>query len=101
MIGPARPAGYLVPLARVERALLAELDFESSASTNSATGAWGELSSARPARPQPPPPPTDSGEGLRVLFAGLGVRAEAIGPARALDEQQDDVVDRDEDEPAR
>ena len=29
----------MVPLARVERALLAELDFESSASTNSATGA--------------------------------------------------------------
>ena len=30
---------YLVPLAQLERALLAELDFESSASTNSATGA--------------------------------------------------------------
>src|SRR5689334_22347362 len=29
----------MVPLARLERALLAELDFESSASTNSATGA--------------------------------------------------------------
>ena len=29
----------LVPLAGVEPALLAELDFESSASTNSATGA--------------------------------------------------------------
>jgi hypothetical protein len=34
----------MVPLARVERALLAELDFESSASTNSATGArWPRL----------------------------------------------------------
>ena len=31
--------GDLVPLAGVEPALLAELDFESSASTNSATGA--------------------------------------------------------------
>jgi hypothetical protein len=31
--------GFLVPLAGIEPALLAELDFESSASTNSATGA--------------------------------------------------------------
>ena len=31
--------GMLVPLAGIEPALLAELDFESSASTNSATGA--------------------------------------------------------------
>jgi hypothetical protein len=31
----------LVPLAGIEPALLAELDFESSASTNSATGAFG------------------------------------------------------------
>src|ERR1700742_526286 len=31
----------LVPLAGIEPALLAELDFESSASTNSATGASG------------------------------------------------------------
>jgi site-specific DNA recombinase len=30
-----------VPLAGIEPALLAELDFESSASTNSATGAFG------------------------------------------------------------
>jgi hypothetical protein len=30
----------MVPLAGIEPALLAELDFESSASTNSATGAW-------------------------------------------------------------
>jgi hypothetical protein len=31
----------LVPLAGIEPALLAELDFESSASTSSATGAFG------------------------------------------------------------
>jgi hypothetical protein len=31
----------MVPLAGIEPALLAELDFESSASTNSATGAFG------------------------------------------------------------
>jgi hypothetical protein len=31
---------WLVPLAGIEPALLAELDFESSASTNSATGAF-------------------------------------------------------------
>ena len=33
----------LVPLAGIEPALLAELDFESSASTNSATGAYRDL----------------------------------------------------------
>jgi hypothetical protein len=33
-------AKVLVPLAGIEPALLAELDFESSASTNSATGAY-------------------------------------------------------------
>ena len=33
----------LVPLAGIEPALLAELDFESSASTNSATGAFATL----------------------------------------------------------
>jgi hypothetical protein len=34
-----RSAGKLVPLARLELALLSKLDFESSASTNSTTGA--------------------------------------------------------------
>src|SRR5438309_2262860 len=34
------PEKLLVPLAGIEPALLAELDFESSASTNSATGAF-------------------------------------------------------------
>ena len=38
--------GRMVPLAGIEPALLAELDFESSASTNSATGA-----SAKSGRP--------------------------------------------------
>ena len=33
----------MVPLAGIEPALLAELDFESSASTSSATGAFGEV----------------------------------------------------------
>ena len=37
---PAVLANLLVPLAGIEPALLAELDFESSASTNSATGAF-------------------------------------------------------------
>jgi hypothetical protein len=36
-----RADARLVPLAGIEPALLAELDFESSASTNSATGAFG------------------------------------------------------------
>src|ERR1044072_4841781 len=42
----------MVPLAGIEPALLAELDFESSASTNSATGAFataGALEVAKPA----------------------------------------------------
>ncbi len=34
----------VVPLAGIEPALLAELDFESSASTNSATGAFHNIS---------------------------------------------------------
>ena len=46
----------MVPLARVERALLAELDFESSASTNSATGARV----GRRCLAQPVPPPQHS-----------------------------------------
>jgi hypothetical protein len=33
----------MVPLAGIEPALLAELDFESSASTNSATGAYRDI----------------------------------------------------------
>jgi hypothetical protein len=33
----------MVPLAGIEPALLAELDFESSASTNSATGAFHDI----------------------------------------------------------
>ena len=36
-----RANARLVPLAGIEPALLAELDFESSASTSSATGAFG------------------------------------------------------------
>lgn len=39
---------HLVPLAGIEPALLAELDFESSASTSSATGA-GEVRTAKKA----------------------------------------------------
>ena len=40
----------LVPLAGIEPALLAELDFESSASTNSATGAFRTLANRRGSR---------------------------------------------------
>jgi hypothetical protein len=38
-----RADARLVPLAGIEPALLAELDFESSASTNSATGAYHNI----------------------------------------------------------
>src|SRR4051794_10187164 len=41
----------LVPLAGIEPALLAELDFESSASTNSATGACLDPAMGRVAKP--------------------------------------------------
>src|SRR5579872_4384074 len=50
--------GILVPLAGIEPALLAELDFESSASTSSATGAFGRPWPARRSR--------------RNIAAGLG-----------------------------
>ena len=51
-----------MPLAGIEPALLAELDFESSASTNSATGAF-----ATPAgRPEVVKPAEYSGRGGRV-----------------------------------
>ena len=45
-----RPDYDLVPLAGIEPALLAELDFESSASTNSATGARSGHLECHPAR---------------------------------------------------
>jgi hypothetical protein len=41
----------MVPLAGIEPALLAELDFESSASTSSATGAFGGVAEAGIAKP--------------------------------------------------
>src|SRR5260221_6091610 len=58
----------LVPLAGIEPALLAELDFESSASTNSATGAFGH---------RPKGPVSRSG---RNIAAGLprSTRADVI-----------------------
>jgi hypothetical protein len=43
--------GLLVPLAGIEPALLAELDFESSASTSSATGAFRAQPQGRVAKP--------------------------------------------------
>src|SRR5262252_7832305 len=42
-----RADGSLVPLAGIEPALLAELDFESSASTSSATGAFDPRAKGR------------------------------------------------------
>jgi hypothetical protein len=42
----------LVPLAGIEPALLAELDFESSASTSSATGAFDRESGQKPQFPR-------------------------------------------------
>ena len=49
----------MVPLAGIEPALLAELDFESSASTNSATGAFAgrpEAAVTKPAKYSGRPP---------------------------------------------
>ncbi len=47
--GAAWCMGTMVPLAGIEPALLAELDFESSASTSSATGALSAVA-VRPRR---------------------------------------------------
>jgi hypothetical protein len=58
----------MVPLAGIEPALLAELDFESSASTSSATGAFGhglEAGAAKPAE--------YSGRRLRVNPRGCDI----------------------------
>jgi uncharacterized repeat protein (TIGR01451 family) len=61
VVTPA-PLTMVVPLAGIEPALLAELDFESSASTNSATGASTAPPAAIAALGSPPviiaPPPT-------------------------------------------
>ena len=53
-----REARSVVPLAGIEPALLAELDFESSASTSSATGALG-----RPLRKEGVAKPADYSHG--------------------------------------
>src|SRR5947209_14166560 len=45
-----RADGRMVPLAGIEPALLAELDFESSASTSSATGAFSKRPSKQAGR---------------------------------------------------
>jgi hypothetical protein len=68
-----------VPLAGIEPALLAELDFESSASTNSATGAF--CKSAR--KPEVAKPAEYSGQGMRVnpRDAGYGEAGRARHPA--------------------
>src|SRR5205085_8278636 len=78
--------GKVVPLARLERALLAELDFESSASTNSATGARERHLEREGAGRN------GSSEDLRC-GRRLGIRAEAIGTARSLDEIKDEQPD--------
>src|ERR1700674_4974867 len=57
-----RADGRMVPLAGIEPALLAELDFESSASTNSATGA----SHDDPLRPNATKPAEYSGRRVPV-----------------------------------
>ena len=76
--------GILVPLAGIEPALLAELDFESSASTNSATGAFHDISrKAEVAKPA-----EYSGRALPVnprvseLTRSQMAVAERLGPGR-------------------
>jgi hypothetical protein len=59
----------LVPLAGIEPALLAELDFESSASTSSATGALGRRFE----------PPSRSRRNIAGGFVG-STRAEVMMP---------------------
>jgi hypothetical protein len=90
----------LVPLAGIEPALLAELDFESSASTNSATGAfghrprgWHEADVAKPAeysgraRPVNPRVQPESGCKRRLLnpfCAAASRRSECDGKGYAV-----------------
>ena len=64
--GPHRRPNKLVPLAGIEPALLAELDFESSASTSSATGAFA-----------PPGPKKRPGPAKRADYSG---RRSAVNP---------------------
>src|SRR5665647_695698 len=72
----------LVPLAGIEPALLAELDFESSASTNSATGAYR----ARPEGTEVAKPAEYSGRGGRVnpQLSGMPRRDEVPIAGTAL-----------------
>ena len=76
----------LVPLAGIEPALLAELDFESSASTNSATGAFVTAAG----RPEVAKPAEYSGRGGRVnplvlkrLSSGFVARNRVPGAIQA------------------
>src|SRR4051794_31674677 len=64
----------MVPLAGIEPALLAELDFESSASTSSATGAFGR---------QPERPPSRSRRNIAGGLSG-STRADLIWPGSTL-----------------
>ena len=84
--GPPPKAGKdLVPLARVERALLAELDFESSASTNSATGARKRtlsLERQRAGSNRPRPPKNRSNQAKACASAPpVGSGPKRFGPA--------------------
>ena len=65
--GFVRIGEKMVPLAGIEPALLAELDFESSASTSSATGAFATACDGRLRRPRSPAKRADySGRPLPV-----------------------------------
>jgi hypothetical protein len=81
----------MVPLAGIEPALLAELDFESSASTNSATGAfghrptgWHEADVAKPAeysgRARPVNPRVQPESGCKRRLLNPFTRPRAGGP---------------------
>src|SRR5437588_12553726 len=61
-----RADGRLVPLAGIEPALLAELDFESSASTSSATGAFVR-------------PPSRGNRAKRAEYSGRPARVNPRG----------------------
>src|SRR5262245_15249089 len=75
-----RADGRLVPLAGIEPALLAELDFESSASTSSATGAFRP-----PAQGGRWPKPAEySGRSVPVNPRGCDIAAPRQEKSRAL-----------------
>ena len=89
----AQCSGFaVVPPVGVEPTLLAELDFESSASTNSATGATQGLASSEAAGWPQQPAASCSGENF-ARMAALRILAEAVWTLRPVQTEEDEQRD--------